>query len=254
MPALLAGDEVNDTTVFGPLGSADATPQYELARILTEERDRFVQGWRQTEANQLGLGDAEVIDNQFVSTNPRAAGADLDLLLEQYGVPRPLGFTDCCYWRLYELLLWQPGNPAWLLKEIAELYTGVRPLAIESRSKIILQWPSSAVLQLRGGTFTDFDAFTNRTAVAGGDQPGPSTVYSLYAADGPANLYGDGFVGDTVLTSPGLTLEQALAIAKPWGVAVQLVGAPIAGSCGCMGATTRGTLTGYFVGAAPEDV
>ncbi len=256
LAALLAGDEVDDTTVFGPLGSTDATPQYEVARILVDERDRFVQAWKQTEANQLGLGDAVVTGNQFVSTGPRASGGDLDQLLEQYGIPRPFGFTDCCYWRLYELLLWQPGNPAWLMLEIAELYTGVRPAAVESRSKIILVWPTQDAPSVPGTTFTNYRGFANRTAFAGGDQPAASIAYSVFAGSDPMGI-GYGFAGATSdrLPAAGLTLLQALQIVKPVGVYVDMVNAPLGGSCGCLGATTRvpASIRG-FIGAAPEDV
>jgi len=235
--------------------SADATLQWNLARILSELKDRLVRDLKQARALQLGLGDAEVIDNAVVSVDPRAAGADMDRLGQDYGVGRPPGFTDCCYWRLLVLLLFQPGTSPWRLLEVAELYTGVRPRLIESPSKVILAWPTAQPIAdapagttfFDAGQFADQSAFFDAVHVA-------VTNYDAFFGGGAAGL-GDTFFGSTGPGGPpGLQLRQALEQVKPAGVFVDLAQMPIAGTSGCLGATTRAMATRRaFYGAALED-
>lgn len=238
VPELLAGDPVTDLTIFGPLGQDDTTPQYELARIFAEEKARFILGWRTAEALQLGLGVMTEGEAGVVSNCPHAAGVDLDRVGAQFGVGRPMGFTDCCYWRLVQLLLFTPGPTTWRLLEIAELYTGTRPDAVERPAAITLRWPQVPT----GATFwresapDDVDQHYNHGARWSG--PSPANPYAdTYWRDGVADDV-DAFWSVTNARS-GLSLLQALKLAKPAGVFVDFENLPTPGIGGCLGATLR---------------
>ena len=247
VPALLVEDVLYDATVFGPLGSDDATPQYEIARVLSQEIDRFRRGWQTAESLQLGLGDASVSDGRTVSPTPRASGADLDRVAEQYGIGRPPGFTDCCYWRLVVLLLFTPGPTVWRLCEIAALYTGLRPQPIEAPALLTLQWPELLPTHVPAGTtFFNTGGGYNSRAFFVGDQGAPSTAFDAFwreADAGEGDTFWQSSSADAAV-GVGLTLAQALAIAKPAGVAIALVNPPRSGASGCLGVSARVPATG----------
>jgi hypothetical protein len=255
-----------DNGVFDEVVTGDdVTLQYELARLLTREKDRFVLDWRTVEALQLGLGTLVLNDDGTVVSGDgiRARGADLDRLGEQYGIGRPQGFTDCCYWKLVQLILFTAGATTWKLLEIAELYTGHRPLFVETPAKIALIWPVSA-----GGSFF------GSTTVGQSPQYGAFNLHGFYASDhgspplaAASNgvwrradqqaLYANGDLYDLAPPWPsstwrshaltqagGMDLMHALNLAKPAGVFIELVHVPAAGSSGCGGATTRGPVVG----------
>lgn len=149
---LLEGDAESETTIFGPIGSDDVTPQWELARVFALLVDDFVQGWRQMEANQLGMGLLSVATDatgNVVGVQgqwPHAFALDLDKVGMQYGIGRPQGFTDSCYWRLLTLMLFTRGVPTWVLREIGQVYTGVRPTVLEAPCQLTLTWPTPSAI------------------------------------------------------------------------------------------------------------
>lgn len=259
-PELLAGDLVDDATIFGPAGSNDVTPQWEIARNFRLAKDRFLAAWRQTEADQLALGHASINGaGQMIGEGTYARGADLDRWVEQFGVGRPDGFTDCCLSRLFTLLLFQFGNTRWLLQEIAQLYTGIRPQAVESRSRIMLVWPLSVLVTFWSDPAAPsrpaFDGYYTNASGSGGLWSGetPSIGYDLdsFFFDGAAPWFDSSTPVQTMSawsTPPtnritGLTLENALAVVAPAGVHVELNNKPQWGVSGCAGAVYRGMTT-----------
>lgn len=240
-----------DETIFGPIDPTEPTPQYELARFIARERDAFVLTWRRAKALQHGLG---IIGENDSHQCPHAEGTDLDRVAEQYGVPRPMGFTDCCYWKLVLLLLFKPGTTRWIISELCELYTGHRPALAEEPAKLIITWPT-------GGGVSFFGALTNDAEPGGwflgtnlyldGDVPvaGNAETYHGYwqpsasvAGDKPTYL-GDGPDGAGL----GLTLDQAIARVKAAGVAVSHIDRPAEGREGCFGETRRGQIDGFVL-------
>lgn len=229
-PALRCGEAIYADTVFGPSGSDDATPQWEVARIMAGEKDQFLRTWAQCEALQHALGTSE----EDVTTAPVARGADLDRWWAQYGIGRPSGFGDCCYHRLGQLLLFSPRG-RWRLLEIAALYTGIRPAMRETPLGVSLTWQSAARADLECYACDDnafFDA---------GFMDSEEIIES--SAD-------DGFFDDAATCfidvdqagedlGIGLTLEQALDLVKSAGVHLELVNLPAAGWSGCAGETSR---------------
>lgn len=250
-PAGATFDEIFfDETIFGPVGGQEPTPQWELARVFVRERNEVVRTLRQAVADQLGLGRMQVTDAGVVGECPRARGAALDQVGEQFGIGRPTGFTDCCYWRLVQLVLFKPGATRWLLSELAELYTGLRPAVVETPARLTLTWPISGgesfydarttSAEDPGGWFTDEDAFHS------GD-PAPSAPDDVqgFWLDGDMAGKPDSFFGDsTVDTARGLDLGGALDLVKAAGVHVALVNLPPQGRTGCFGATLRGGALG----------
>ncbi len=238
-----------DETIFGPIDPTEPTPQYEIARFLAQEKDAFVLEWRRAVSLQLGLG---ILQSDGSHQCPHAEGEDLDRVAEQYGVPRPLGFSDCCYWQLVLLVLFKPGTTRWLISEICDLYTGLRPSMIEEPAKLILTWP------VNGGP----SAFDDRTddpepggwaydndSVFDGDIPLPGEPQAAHgywhdqaASPGVGDLvtaYGDGPDGAGL----GLTLDLAIGRVKAAGVAVSHISRPVDGIGGCFGETRRGPLS-----------
>lgn len=224
---------VGDWVLDAPLGvpAENATILWDVARTIAYERDVFVWQWRVAEANQLGLGRMEVVDSAVQSECPRATGVNLDRVGAQYGVTRPAGFTDCCYWRLVLLLLFTPGPTTWLLREIAELYTGERPEIDEAPARITLLWDPTVT-----EGFWDAESYWDSTGWWESD-PSPPTV----AADTDGFWDADDSFWDHLLPggAPGLTLEKALELVKPAGVHLVLQDVPLAGSAGCSWATAR---------------
>lgn len=252
IPPLHAGDLIWDDTVFGPSGGA-GTPQWNLARILAEEKDHFVLGWRTAEALQHAIGNVQVVDGRLVSQCPHARHEDLDRLGAQFGVSRPLGFTDCCYWRLVHLLVFQPGSTRWRLAEIAHLFTGVRPIVTEAVARVRLAWPFTPVYAgIHGITFFDDQGFYDRDAYWVGDPSGLVTALDSYWAEGE---HAEGFWGERPTASAGLRLRDAIDLARPAGVYIAYVNEPLNGRAGCKGATTRapGTFAGNW-NEAPADI
>lgn len=233
VPALLGDTEVVDGAIFGPLVS-DATPQYEIARVFASEKDTFVNAWRRVEADQLGFGTTRVMDGRYLGEGPRATGADLDVLLGQYGVSRPFGFTDGCYWRLAQLLLWSKLRSYWRLREIAALYTGTRPGVVEDIGMVTLTWP----IPVRG-EFISVNLWFGRSYWTDSNYDAPSALdMYLTSGDDPP---GESFFGPASPQpeDPGLSLAQALNLVKPAGTRVRLVNPPVAGSTGCYGSKFR---------------
>lgn len=248
-----------DVTQFGPIGGVDPTPQYELARLFAQEKDAFRLGWLRAEANQLGLGLMSVgSDGETLCQCPRAAGRDLDRVGEQFGVGRPLGFTDCCYWRLVQLLLFKPATTVWIIRELAELYTGIRPAVLEEPAKLTLSWPVSGGASFAdrrvaadptSGWYADVDAFAD-----GDVELAPADAHHAFALDAidesvplPGTLRINNFaVSGGEYTATGLTLEQAIERTKAAGIFVDYLNMPPAGRGGCFGATLRGAATGAF--------
>lgn len=255
IPALLAGDVLDEDVIFGP-GGGGGTPQWALARILAEERDQFVLGWRTAEAIQHATGRVFAADRRLVSETPHARGADLDKLGGQFGLGRPDGFSDCCYWRLIQLVLFQPGATAWRLVEIAELYTGVRPSVVEEPARIRLTWPRPRAYEgVAGLTFFDHLEGLDRGAFWNADPPGPDTTLDSYWNDvsDPSGI--PSYWHSDAKPAVGTPIELALALAKPAGVYVALVDIPRMGASGCGGATTRTDGVGRGVWSpAPTDV
>lgn len=264
VPALLAGDVIQDDTVFGPLGSNDATPQFELARILAGEKDDWLGALQQAQIDQLGLGTLRLIDDGVHGLEPHAIGADLDRVGGQFAIGRPVGFTDCCYWRLVQLLLFTRGGRGrgWLLGEIAELYTGERPAIREELCKLTLTWPPLDATQ---AAYLNRDAYLNRETFISSEDAAPVSPYDAVAAGGVEGLPGEDLSAlpvplasrpappDDASTylepvptriGSGLTLPQALNRVKLAGIAIVLVNEPISGKAGCAGATLRGVATG----------
>lgn len=247
--ALIAGDTLQEDTIFGP-EAGDGTPQWALAVLLAEERDRFVLGWRTAEALQLGLGRLREIDGHVDTECPHAAGRDLDRVGGQFGVPRPLGFGDCCYWRLLQLLLFQAGPTVHRLLGIAELYTGVRPMAVETLAKIGLVWPVPQSFEgLAGQTFWGAHQYIGADAYWSDEPPALETALdSFWAPLSPTTTYG-GLWQPAPAERESLNLVDALNLAKPAGIVVELVNTPMAGRSGCSGSTLRGasTLRGVWI-------
>lgn len=253
IPPLVAGDLIWDDTVFGPLGG-EGTPQWNLARILAEEKDHFILGWRGAEALQHAIGEVKVVDGKLVTQCPHARHQDLDRLGAQYGVSRPLGFTDCCYWRLVHLLVFQPGSTAWRLAEIAQLFTGIRPQVTESPARLRLAWPfTPAYAGIHGLTFFDDAGFFNHDAFWNAAPSGPVTALDSYWCEG--DEFAGGFWGERPTAAAGMRLRDAINLARPAGVHVGYVNEPLNGRAGCKGATTRaaGTFPGTW-NEAPADV
>lgn len=253
---------VLDETQFGPIGGTDPTPQYELARLFAQEKDAFRLGLRQAFALQVGPGRMRVnAAGETICQCPRAAGADLDRLGGQFGISRPLGFTDCCFWRLVQLLLFKPGTTTWLLRELAELYTGVRPALLESPAKLTLSWPVGGGVSFSdlrtaadptSGWYADHDAYADGDA-----EIAPPDAFHAYALEDldeneplPAGLRVNAFAVSGDASAPtGLLLEQAIAAVKAAGIAVDYLNRPAAGLRGCYGATLRGGAFGAFAAA-----
>ena len=255
VPALLAGDILDEDTIFGPIGGG-GTPQLAIARILAEERDHFRLGWLTAEAIQHATGMVTVADGRLVSESPHARGTDLDKLAGQFGLGRPDGFSDCCYWRLIQLVLFQPGPTAWRLVEIADLYTGVRPSVIEEPARIRLTWPRPRAYEgIAGLTFFDHLEGFNAGAFWTADPPGPDTALDSYWSDVDDQSGEVGYWHADAKPAVGTPIELALSLAKPAGVFVALVDIPRMGASGCGGATTR--TAGIGRGAwstAPADI
>ena len=255
---LLAGDTLYEETVFGPLGSDDATPQWELARVFAREKDAFVAGWRLAESLQLGLGHLHVTDAGVAGEGVRASGVDLDRVGTQFGTGRPTGFTDCCYWRLIQVLVFSPGPSLWKLLEIAELFTGVRPVAVEAPATVTLIWPSTDSLGVsyagvdeegngaQGGA--SYDAFASSDTEAPLDE---ANVAWGNGADPDDEGELEGWWESSTGAPPaGLTLEEALGLAKSAGVYLELQHRPPPGMTGCAGCTQRGAAEGAAYGGA----
>lgn len=274
LPEAIFDDIHFNRVVFGPIDAAEPTLQYELARFLAREKDEFVWNWKRAEADQLALGIPTVVDGAVVGSCPRASGLDLDRLGEQFGVGRPRGMTDCCYWRLVYLLRFTPQGTVWQLLELCELYTGVRPKVIETPCKIGLSWPT-------GGGDSAFDERTD-DPIPGGwalDTSGEAGFYwdggmvgnthiddltvdeldsvtstlrldwqtddAPLAGDRTTSWWGEpGFASGT-----GLTLDEALDQAKVLGVFIETINRPDDGVAGCYGATQRGSDPGGFAWA-----
>lgn len=231
-------DEVYaDSSRFDDSGeSAEATVQWNIARWVTEERDRWVQGWRQAEALQLATGRVRIEGGAVVTETPRAGGADLDKLGTQFGIGRPFGFSDCCYWRLVQLLLFTAGPTTAQLVELAVLYTGIAVEVIESPCKILLVWPAVAVTPEIGASYYGANGYFG-SAYYDAVAAQPATSADGYWTDGPAGDADSWWSADSLGKPAGLTLEEALELARPAGVRVELVRPPRPGQSGCYGAT-----------------
>jgi len=170
---------------------------------------------------------------------PHAFGRDLERLGEELGVGRPFGFTDCCYWRLIQLLnfIGKGAGSPWHLREVVELYVGARPDFSESPAKITLSFPGDVMQERRDVAYYD-RGFLGRGFIGTGGVP-----LSL-------SVLGAGYYGATTAPSylgpslpkpqSGITLRQALNRVKVEGVFVSLVNLPPLGRAGCVGATYRG--------------
>jgi hypothetical protein len=230
-----------DVTIFGPLFfGGEPTPQWEIARIFCQEKDLFRLEWARVVAMQLGLGHMEVLDGKVTGECPRAAGGDLDVVGEQYGIARPFGFTDCCYWRLVLLMLFKPGPTSWLIRELGQLYTGIRPTLIETPDKITLVWPSTGgegYFDTEGeqGAYADDDGYYD-----GNVAMSPAEDHQGYADVSSAEA-GAFFAGDYEFRGapPGMTLEHAVAAVKAAGIWVAYQNRPRSGYGGCFGASYR---------------
>jgi hypothetical protein len=234
-----------DVTQFGELPAGEPTPQYEIARIIAAEKDRFVGTWRHAVALQHGLGLLTVDPDtgQVKGQCPRAAGVDLDRVGEQFGIGRPLGFTDCCYWRLVLLMLFKPATTLWLIREIAELYTGVRPMVVEQPARLILIWPGD-----EGDAFLDQDWFLNQNTFLGGEGAGVDSDESDLFLDNPADpkTFATFLSDGSGIRAGGLSLQQAIGTVKSAGVFVQYQDLPQFTAGGCYGASLRGPIGGEF--------
>lgn len=250
---LLTTDIMQDDTVFGPLGDDNVSLQWEIARIVTGEKDEWLAGWKRAEALTLGAGRMSVVAGRLVTQCPHANGSDLDLVGAQYGIGRPTGFTDGCYWRLIVLALFKPGNRVWLLQEISALYTGERPMVTEDPAKVRLKWqqqPPSPEADFGMSFFSSADApsmpsdtfFSNNAFFVGeqGDAPSDGDGFWMSSTDPARDT--DAFWQTGGSTPSGLGLIQALGFVVPAGVAVELVDMPLLGLAGCYGATMRGAL------------
>jgi hypothetical protein len=236
------GAEFNETTVLddvvvGLLPGEGVTPQYEIARVVAEQKDLFEQGMNEARALQLGLGTMTAEPGGVRGQSPRAAAADLDRLGEQYGIGRPGGFTDCCYWRLLWLMLFAPGGPTlWKLREICALYTGIRPLAVETPCKIVFIWPDAS----DSPGYCD-QSYADLTCWCDGASVAPLDVYATHgfvSGGGVAKTY-NYYLGTHEYHPMGMTLAQALAMVKAAGVYISLQNPPDDGAGGCQGATWR---------------
>ncbi len=239
-----------DETIYGPLDPTEPTPQYEIARVIAAERDHFVLEWRRSVSLQLGLG---IVGDNDSHQCPHAEGSDLDRVAEQYGVPRPMGFTDCCLWKLVLLLLFKPGTTRGVISEICQLYTGHQPAIYEEPAKLIITWSNSGGVSFLGprsedadpgGWFLGADFYFDGDAVISGDDE----MYHGYFHDGATEdpgdrqtFFGDGPAG----VGLGLTLDQAIGRVKAAGVAVSHANRAIDGIGGCFGETRRGLIDGF---------
>lgn len=241
-PGAIFEDVFADISKFGVVVPGDTTPQYEIVRHFAQEKGYLLLGLRQAVALQLGLGRMGVEDGQTVGQCPHATGSDLDRVGEQYGVGRPPGFTDCCYWRLVVLLLFSPGTVAWCLGEIAALYTGVRPAITERPLVATLTWPAMTDPGLPA-TYWDYDdGFYDATGFWTSEDSETLALsqHDSYWRDGESDPEVDSFWFDTPLAAPGLRLEEALDMVKAAGVHLEYVNRPRSGRRGCGGATYRG--------------
>lgn len=236
-------------TQFGPVGGEEPTPQWELARLFAQERDELVRVWRRLVADQHGAGRVQTRNGESISECPHAEGADLDRVGEQFGVGRPTGFTDCCYWRLVALLTWMPGTTAWLIRELAELYTGIRPALVEAPAKLTLTWPGSAGVGYFGARRDDAGDpggwFYGRSYYDG-QAAAPASKWHGYWLSGlthdnesPAPRVPNSFWGRSAAHARGLDLHGAIELVKAAGVFVAYVNEPPSGLGGCYGATLR---------------
>jgi len=247
VPAFLAGDAPTETTVFGPLGATDdATPQYGLARVIVDEENQFIGGWQLGEEQQLGLGRLQETAFGVTAEAPGAVGADLDYTGSQFGIGRPSGFTDCCYWRLIQLMVFTPGPTLKKLLDVAELFTGVRPAATEEPLLITLTWPippgNDSYWPPPGAPDSDRDIYWDYRGQWWGPATPVSVELDLYWVSGdPTPIDKFWPASDPSELPAGMTLEKALQIVKPAGVVIRLRNAPPAGSSGCSGATQRGS-------------
>lgn len=258
-PARYDTGQYDDSRYDDAGDGADQTPQYNLARMLAEEIDAFVAGWRTAETLQLGPGHIVTGDDGTTTTDePHAHGADLDRLGAGFGVGRPYGMPDVCYWRLLLLLLFTPGPSKQQLVRIATLYTGILPRVEETPARIEMIWdpiPAPAQGVAPGSTFSDWQQFADFNAFCDASDPSPVTTWDAYARDTGPPGHGDTFLDAVPTGSMGLLLEDALAVAKPAGVAVELVRPPRPGTSGCLGATVRATaMRRGMIAAAPEDL
>lgn len=259
------GSRFNDETVFdfqdiqgrhhivlGIQLPEGLTPQYELARTFVTMKNEFRLGWRQAEALQLGLGEMRVNSaNRVMGECPHAAGSDLDRVGEQYGIGRPSAFNDCCYWRFVVLCVFKPGPTAWLVKEICELFTGVRPSVTEAPAHMSVAWPLPQVVSevdpqqafFDNGFFDDdsfFDgALPESSPLEDSDgwwlDSDHEEVDSFWTSAGGEDIFSEDSAGGPT----GISLQDAIAIVKPAGVAVTLVNEPLPGIGGCLGVVVR---------------
>lgn len=243
-PEVAQFDVQLDETQFGPVGGEEPTPQWELARLFAAQRDELLRAWRRTVANTFGLGRLDAVNGEVHSECPHAAGADLDRVGEQYGISRPTGFTDCCYWRLIVLLLFQAGSTRWLISELARLYTGRAPKLVEEPAKLLLSWPVNGGRGFYGPrTLAGGGWYFGVNSYLNGDGPAPIATHrrhGYWLAGGasdphPRSHWGRGRVRSTT----GLTLRAAIALVKAAGVAVVYSNEPRPGLTGCYGATLR---------------
>lgn len=246
-PGAIFDDVFADITYLDadPMTVTEATPQWDLARIIAEEKDLWVQAFRQSQVNQLGLGNVGVVDGRSAGEGLRARGADLDRVGEQFGIGRPRGFTDCCYWRLITLLIWKPGPTKWLLTELAALYTGVRPKATDGVNILTLEWPEHVASGSFGASYLDHNAYLDHSAYLATDPDpgGESTALDAYLSAETSASLGSTYLTEAPVAPPGLTLADAIKLAKPAGIFIETVREPLPGLAGCYGATLRAAAT-----------
>ena len=232
---------ITDEAVFGVIPGTEFTPQAGLAQILADEKERILHGLRQAEADQLGLGIMSTAKERVAGQCPHAQGRDLDRVGQQYGIARPLGFTDCCYWRLVVLMLFKPGPTCWVCREVSQLYTAQRPRCRELPNIVELIWPFSGVAKPFWSNESDTPlAFWDSLALwrdegsfvyPGGD----GEIDGWWSQDGDM-ADGRTFWDPAPPLSPGMLLEQAISLVKPAGIVVRYVNKPRRG--GCFAATT----------------
>lgn len=212
---------------------------FEIARLLTTERDAFRRGIEQAAALQRGIVNLHVDVGSGRSTGDGvyALGVDLDLIGRSYGIGRPFGFTDCCYWRLIELLLWQKGGPTpWRAREVATLYTGRRPLAVIEPDLLTLTWGAA---RARGyadrGAYADhsYGIHDPEVDVDPPITPKPGNGYAT-----TTNRTNSAYARSVGTHSIGMTLTQALDRVIPDGMHIRLNNVPQHG--GCLGSVFRG--------------
>jgi len=235
-PPLLVDDPMYDGTIFGPTGSDDASPEYELARAFSGEKARLLQGIATARATQLGMGHATADDGRVTGQTPHAGGADLDRIGRDYGVGRPLGFTDCCYWRLVKLMRFLPGGSLWRMREACALFTGERPRVEQGPGWIRFAWHSLMAAPPAERPYLNYRSYANRShlveVAGGGGETGENHFYAGSAVR-------PGYVSRLRAHSGGLRLIDALGLMKPAGVHVELINQPRPGRSGCWGSTLR---------------